>query len=196
MITGMLHLSDGNSGYEKFVQEAGIERIKGQGCPSISGTPSIATAPGPVHEAESAIGVTGIAGCCARAASGHAAAPPTSVMNSRRLMCSPRTEDHTLPHRTSGSMSGDGKRGAGHRPQATALILDSTEAAFQGCPLLRRLLEGKAAMLHTQPVRLRLMIVSLAPPFDAPDQFRCATMCDERSASCASLAGVAVVNAL
>src|SRR5262249_57570131 len=29
---------------------------------------------------------TGIAGCCARAASGHAAtAPPTSVMNSRRL---------------------------------------------------------------------------------------------------------------
>ena len=29
---------------------------------------------------------TGIAGCCARAASGHAAAaPPSSVMNSRRL---------------------------------------------------------------------------------------------------------------
>src|SRR6516225_966555 len=31
--------------------------------------------------------ITGIAGCCARAASGHAAAaPPSSVMNSRRLM--------------------------------------------------------------------------------------------------------------
>src|SRR5262249_12735364 len=29
---------------------------------------------------------TGIAACCARAASGHAAAPPMSVMNSRRLM--------------------------------------------------------------------------------------------------------------
>jgi hypothetical protein len=29
--------------------------------------------------------ITGIAGCCARAASGHTAAPPTSVMNSRRL---------------------------------------------------------------------------------------------------------------
>jgi hypothetical protein len=30
---------------------------------------------------------TGIAGCCARAASGHAAAaPPSSVMNSRRPM--------------------------------------------------------------------------------------------------------------
>jgi hypothetical protein len=34
-----------------------------------------------VHE------TTGIAGCCARAASGHAAAAlPSSVMNSRRLM--------------------------------------------------------------------------------------------------------------
>jgi len=32
---------------------------------------------------------TGIAGCCARAASGHAAAPPSSVMNSRRLMSPP-----------------------------------------------------------------------------------------------------------
>ena len=33
----------------------------------------------------------GIAGCCARAASGHAAAaPPSSVMNSRRLTRSPR----------------------------------------------------------------------------------------------------------
>jgi hypothetical protein len=34
--------------------------------------------------------ITGIAGFCARAASGHAAAvPPSSAMNSRRLMCSP-----------------------------------------------------------------------------------------------------------
>jgi hypothetical protein len=33
---------------------------------------------------------TGIAGCCARAASGHAAAaPPSSVMNSRRFMSLP-----------------------------------------------------------------------------------------------------------
>jgi hypothetical protein len=29
---------------------------------------------------------------------------------------------------TSGLMSGDGKRGVGHRPQATAPILDSTVA--------------------------------------------------------------------
>jgi hypothetical protein len=28
---------------------------------------------------------------------------------------------------TSGSMSGDGKRSVGHRPQATAPILDSTD---------------------------------------------------------------------
>ena len=34
--------------------------------------------------------ITGIVGCCARAASGHAAAPPSSVMNSRRLIRSPR----------------------------------------------------------------------------------------------------------
>src|SRR6516164_8330455 len=31
--------------------------------------------------------------------------------------------------RTSGSMSGDGKRGVGHRPQATAPFLDSTSTA-------------------------------------------------------------------
>jgi hypothetical protein len=35
--------------------------------------------------------------CCARATSGHAAAPPSIVMNSRRLMGSPQAEDHTLP---------------------------------------------------------------------------------------------------
>jgi len=29
---------------------------------------------------------------------------------------------------SSGLMSGDGKRGVGHRPQATAPILDSTDA--------------------------------------------------------------------
>src|SRR5215510_12593504 len=30
-------------------------------------------------------------GCCARPASGHAAAPPSSVMNSRRLVCRERS---------------------------------------------------------------------------------------------------------
>jgi hypothetical protein len=33
--------------------------------------------------------ITGIAGFCARAASGHAAAPPRNVMNSRRPTGSP-----------------------------------------------------------------------------------------------------------
>ena len=34
---------------------------------------------------------------------------------------------------TSGSMSGDGKRGVGHRPQVTALILDFTETETPRC---------------------------------------------------------------
>src|SRR5215469_8502097 len=34
--------------------------------------------------------------CCARTASGHAAAPPTSVMNSRRLIVAPRGQNHAL----------------------------------------------------------------------------------------------------
>src|SRR5262249_17646267 len=38
---------------------------------------------------------TGIAGCCARATSGHAAAPPRSVMNVRRSIASPSMQDHT-----------------------------------------------------------------------------------------------------
>jgi hypothetical protein len=33
--------------------------------------------------------MTGIAGCCALAAGGHAAAPPRSVMNSRHLIQAP-----------------------------------------------------------------------------------------------------------
>jgi len=32
---------------------------------------------------------------------------------------------------TSGSMSGDGRRGAGHRPQAIAPILDSTSSSVR-----------------------------------------------------------------
>jgi len=36
---------------------------------------------------------TGIACCCARAVSGHAAKPPTNVMNSRRLMSAPDDQD-------------------------------------------------------------------------------------------------------
>jgi hypothetical protein len=50
------------------------------------------------------------------------------------LTCHPRTAEGFVTEPvgepdaigTSGSMSGDGKRSVGHRPQATALILDST----------------------------------------------------------------------
>src|SRR5262249_51053803 len=38
---------------------------------------------------------TGIAGCCARAASGYAIVPPSSAMNSRRLIQSPHRRDQT-----------------------------------------------------------------------------------------------------
>src|SRR5262249_54114408 len=44
--------------------------------------------------------ITGTFGCCALAASGHAAdAPPSGLMKSRRCMCSPQPKDYTLPHR-------------------------------------------------------------------------------------------------
>ena len=42
--------------------------------------------------------ITGIADC-ERATCDHAAPQPSNSMNSRRLMCSPQAEDHTLPHR-------------------------------------------------------------------------------------------------
>src|SRR5262245_10888859 len=42
--------------------------------------------------------ITGRVGCCARAASGHAAAPLSRVMKSRRRTCCPQNEDCTLPH--------------------------------------------------------------------------------------------------
>ena len=39
--------------------------------------------------------ITGIAGCCARAVSGHAAAaPPNTPRNSRRLIFSPKLGTH------------------------------------------------------------------------------------------------------
>src|SRR5262252_10762484 len=41
--------------------------------------------------------MTGIDGCRARAASGHAAAPPISVVNSRFLTRSPRRRGRTAP---------------------------------------------------------------------------------------------------
>jgi hypothetical protein len=39
--------------------------------------------------------ITGIAGCCVRAASGHAAAPPKNVMDSRRFMPASKAQNET-----------------------------------------------------------------------------------------------------
>jgi hypothetical protein len=45
---------------------------------------------------------TGIAACCAHAANGHAtAAPPTSVMNSRRRICTPKLRASIVSAQTS-----------------------------------------------------------------------------------------------
>jgi hypothetical protein len=70
--------------------------------------------------------------------------------------------------RTSGSMSGDGKRGVGHRPQATAPILDSTDSEHRlqgnGVGLLRHCghsrhraggneLGGQGLRHHRKPTR-------------------------------------------
>jgi hypothetical protein len=46
-------------------------------------------------------------------------------------------------------MSGDGKRGVGHRPQATAPILDSTKAASIWPPAWVRLL-GSTGRAYTR----------------------------------------------
>ena len=65
--------------------------------------------------------ITGIAGCCARAASGHAAAaPPSSVMNSRR--------SHSIT--SSARASSDGGIS---RPSALAVLRLITSSNLVGC---------------------------------------------------------------
>jgi len=49
---------------------------------------------------------------------------------------------------TSSSMSGDGKRSVGHRPQTTAPVLDSTFASFRLGATIRSLL-GQADIVAT-----------------------------------------------
>ena len=77
---------------------------------------------------------------------------------------------------TSGSMSGDGKRSAGHRPQATAPILDSTTADIsRECSISSALggtseASGWVAVSGSDCVRHRLVTApnlvdrSLSPP--------------------------------
>src|SRR3984957_4953187 len=52
----------------------------------------------------------------------------------------------------SGLMSGDGKRGVGHRPQATAPILDSTFSDFPACPLNVRCGRNEKRDARREPV--------------------------------------------
>ena len=67
--------------------------------------------------------ITGSAGCCARAASGHAAAaPPSSVMNSRRLTWS---IGDFLPRVLESSLSQDAGQGTWDRPE---FVLNRREA--------------------------------------------------------------------
>src|SRR5262245_4027335 len=48
--------------------------------------------------------ITGIAGCCARTASGHAAAPPRTVTNSRRLRSSIQVAPQAPPRENCASL--------------------------------------------------------------------------------------------
>src|SRR6476646_9285363 len=43
-------------------------------------------------------------GCCARATNGHVAAPPINVMNSRRLIASPKSQE---AHRSGSELGGE-----------------------------------------------------------------------------------------
>ena len=79
--------------------------------------------------------ITGIAGCCARAASGQAAAaPPSSVMNSRRLIRSPRRR-------------GRAASAARSRPSALAVLRLMTSSTLVDC------MTGRSAGFS--PLRIR-----------------------------------------
>src|SRR6516164_5940275 len=53
--------------------------------------------------------IIGIAGCCARAASGDVAVAARSAMNSRRFMCLSRGEEQTLPEYAKAVLCGTAK---------------------------------------------------------------------------------------
>src|SRR5262245_58106446 len=81
-----------------------MTRLRPSVNPSFCSSVTKARYPSPPETASSSpvlstpIRATCVDGCCARAESGHAAAPPTSVMNSRRLIVALRGQNHA-PHR-------------------------------------------------------------------------------------------------
>src|SRR6516165_2249767 len=90
--------------------------------------------------------IIGIAGCCARAASGHAAAPPSKVMNSRRLMQpAPTLENH-----------------------AKRSLNDSTARHGVGCSLsvdnvhIRTVRQQHSSALHRRPGKGTVALARLA----------------------------------
>jgi hypothetical protein len=73
---------------------------------------------------------------------------------------------------TSGSMSGDGKRGVGHRPQATVPILDSTKCDIVA--LRRPMVSGLAGFgtLAHNHLQLRADGSLKSKQFQRPDPIR------------------------
>src|SRR5215472_4161987 len=78
--------------------------------------------------------ITGIADCCAPTASGHAAAPPSSDMNARRLMGAPPQAQGLWKNAAASQqkLRGDVAHGALHEPAARieALLRDGGLARF------------------------------------------------------------------
>src|SRR5215831_1946795 len=76
-------------------------------------------------------------------------------------------------------MSGDGKRGAGQWPQATAPILDSTTFTVDGSAASRPFLEGKA---EVQDKRSPLLSKSVGPQSSSSAQLERIALSTTRSA--------------
>jgi hypothetical protein len=64
----------------------------------------------------------GIADCCARAASGHAATPLINVMNSRRLIAAPETSDRGIVAAQMRAVKGWPMSALGQKHTSTLLI--------------------------------------------------------------------------
>jgi hypothetical protein len=91
-------------------------------------TVQVATSVDPSRDAE--VRRTGIVDCCARVASGHAAAPPANVMNLRRRPWS----NIGLAHRLSVAgrfVAWSGEQATAERPKSPWADLNCSEAACQ-----------------------------------------------------------------
>ena len=94
--------------------------------------------------------ITGIVACCPRAASGHAAAPPSSVMNCRRLIRSPRRRGQAALRGTS-------------RPSAFAVLRLITSSYLVGACTGRSAGFSPLRMRSTYPAARRYGSIVSAP---------------------------------